>query len=97
VVTTITIIDAGNGYTNSPTVRIAPPPAAAVSPTVLPVMREDSANLAPYDKYQIQFKSDLSGAWLNWDGGLFSPTGVIDSQYLFVTNGIGFFRLQYVP
>jgi hypothetical protein len=97
VVTSITIIDAGNGYTNAPTVRIAPPPAAAVSPTVLPVMRVDSASLAPYDNYQIQFKSDLGGTWGNWSGGLFSPTDVTNSQYLFITNAVGFFRLQYVP
>jgi hypothetical protein len=97
VVTSISIFDAGNGYTNAPTVRIAPPPAAAVSPTVLPVMRVDSANLAPYDDYQVQFKPDLGGAWGNWNGGLFSPTDVTNSQYLFITNGVGFFRLQYVP
>ena len=97
VVTSITITDAGIGYTNTPTVRIAPPPAAAVSPTVLPVMRVDSASLAPYDNYQIQFKPDLGGAWGNWNGGLFSPTDVTNSQYLFITNGVGFFRLQYVP
>ena len=97
VVTSITITDAGIGYTNTPTIQIAPPPAAAVSPTVLPVMRLDSASLAPYDNYQVQFKPDLGGAWENWSGGLFSPTDVTNSQYLFITNGVGFFRLQYVP
>jgi hypothetical protein len=97
VVTNITITSNGTGYTNTPTVEIAPPPAAAVSPTVLPVMRVDSANLAPYDNYQIQFKPDLGATWGNWNGGLFSPTGVTNSQYLFITNGVGFFRLQYVP
>jgi hypothetical protein len=97
VVTSISIINAGNGYTNTPTVRIEPPPAAAVSPTVQPVMRMDSANLAPYDNYQIQFKPDLSGTWGNWNGELFSPTDVTNSQFLFITNGVGFFRLQYVP
>ena len=97
VVTNITITDAGIGYANTPMVEIAPPPAAAVSPTVLPVMRLDSASLAPYDNYQIQFKPDLGGAWGNWNGGLFSPTDVTNSQYLFITNGVGFFRLQYVP
>ncbi len=97
-VTSITITSAGIGYTNTPTVEIDPPPAAAVSPTaVLPVMRLDSASLAPYDNYQIQFKPVLGGAWGNWNGGLFSPTGVTNSQYLLVTNGAGFFRLQYVP
>ena len=97
VVTNITIAGNGTGYTNTPTVEIAPPPAAAVSPTVLPVMRLDSTNLAPYDNYQIQFEPDLGGAWGNWNGGLFSPTDVTNSQYLFITNGVGFFRVNYVP
>jgi hypothetical protein len=97
VVTNITITDAGIGYTNTPTVEIAQPPATAVSPTVLPVMRVDSASLSPYDNYQIQFEPVLAGAWSNWDAGLFSPTDVTNSQYLFIRNGVGFFRLQYVP
>jgi hypothetical protein len=98
VVTNITITGAGIGYTNTPTVEIAQPPAAAVSPvTVLPTMRVDSASLAPYHNYQIQFKPDLGGAWANWNGGLFSPTNVTNSQSLFITNAAGFFRLQYLP
>lgn len=97
VVTNITITDAGIGYTNFVEVQIAPPPAAAVSPTVQPVMQINSANLAPYDNYQIEFEPDLGGAWSNWDGGLFSPTDVTNSQYLFITNRVGFFRLQYEP
>jgi alpha-tubulin suppressor-like RCC1 family protein len=97
VVTNILITDAGIGYTNSPTIRIAAPPAAAESPTVLPVMRVDSSQLAPYDNYQIQFTPDLTAAWTNWNGGLFSPTATTNSQYLFITNDVGFFRLLYVP
>jgi hypothetical protein len=60
-------------------------------------MRVDSASLAPYDNYQIQFKPDIGGTWMNWNGGLFSPTYVTNSQFLFITNGTGFFRLQFVP
>ena len=97
VVTGISILDAGIGYTNPPTIQIAAPPAAAVAPVVQPVMRVDSTNLAPYDNYQVQFQPAVGGAWGNWAGGLFSPTGVTNSQYLFITNGAGFFRLQYVP
>ena len=97
-VTSITITDAGIGYTGTTTIQIAPPPLGpTVSPTVLPVMRLDSASLAPYDNYQIQFKTNLGGAWGNWNGGLFSPIDVTSSQYLFMTNDAGFFRLQYVP
>ena len=97
VVTGITVTNAGYGYTNTVTIQIAPPPAAAVFPTVLPVMRVDSSNLAPYDNYQIQFTPDITAGWINWNGGLFSPTAVTNSQFLFITNGVGFFRLQYVP
>ena len=96
VVTSISITSAGTGYTNNtPTVRIAQPPAAAVFPTVSPVMRVDSASLAPYDNYQLQFQQ-LGGTWGNWNG-LFSPTDVTNSQYIFITNGTGFFRLQHSP
>ncbi len=97
VVASVSITGAGGGYTNTPTIRIAVPPAAAVSPSVLPMMRVDSANLAPYDNYQIQFKADVRGTWGNWNGGLFSPSAAINSQYIFITNGAGFFRLQFVP
>jgi hypothetical protein len=97
-VTSITITSPGSGYMSPPTIQIAsPPPGVTLSPTVLPVMRLDSANLAPYDNYQIQFKSALGGAWADWNGGLFSPTGGTNSQYLLITDGTGFFRLQYVP
>ena len=98
VVTSITITSTGSGYTIPPTIRIAPPPAVAISPTVLPMLRLDSAGLSPYDNYQVQFKRAIDGAWGNWGGGLFSPTvHVANSQYLFITNSAGFFRLQYVP
>lgn len=97
IVTNITIMNAGTGYTSLPTLEIAPPPTAAVFPTVQPVMRLDAANLAPYDDYQVQFTPAIGGTWEDWNGGLFSPTEATDSQYLAITNGAGFFRLQYVP
>ena len=97
VVTSITVTDAGFGYTNAPTVRIAQPPAAAVFPTVFPIMRVDSTNLAPYHDYQIQFIPAIGATWGNWDGGLFRPTDATSSQYLFITNDVGFFRMQYAP
>lgn len=96
-VTNITIINAGNGYTNQVTVQIDPPPAVALSPAIAPGISLNSSSLAPYDNYQIQFESDLTGTWENWSGGLFSPTAATNAQYIFITNGSGFFRLQYVP
>ena len=96
VVTNIVIMDAGIDYTSAPTIEIAPPPAAAVVPTVQPVMQVNSSNLAPYDSYQIQFMPALGGTWMNWPGGLFTPTAATNSQFLFITNGTGFFQLQYL-
>jgi hypothetical protein len=60
-------------------------------------MRLDSANLAPYDNYQIQFEPNITGPWGNWIDGLFIPTAVTNSQYIFITNGTSYFRVQYVP
>ena len=96
-VTNITIINPGTGYTNHVTVQIDPPPTVALSPTIWAGVNLNSSSLAPYDNYQIQFKSNLAGTWGNWSGGLFSPTAATNSQSIFITNGAGFFRLQYVP
>jgi hypothetical protein len=97
VVTNVAVTDPGAGYTNAPTVEIARPTTAAVSPTILPMVQLNSASLAPYDNYQIQFTPALGATWKNWNGGLFIPTSVTNSQLFFFTNGTGFFRLQYLP
>jgi hypothetical protein len=97
VVTNINILEAGYGYSTNISIQIDPPLAAAVSPLVQPVMQLDLSSLVPYDNYQIQFTPSLDAAWGNWNGGLFSPTSVTNSQYLFITNGSDFFRVQYVP
>ncbi len=97
VVTNIMITSAGIDYTNAPLIEIGPPPAAAVSPTVLPMVQLNSASLAPYDNYQIQFTPALGVPWGNWNGGLFTPTDVTNTQLFFFTNGTGFFRLRYAP
>jgi hypothetical protein len=96
-VTNVSITSAGIGYTNTPTVRIAPPPAAMIAPSTLPVMRIDASSLAPYDNYQIQFRPDLNTPWSNWAGGIFTPTDVTGSGYIFITNSVGFLRVEYVP
>ncbi len=97
VVTNITITDAGIGYTNTPTIEIDPPPVSAVSPAIQLVMQLNSSDLAPYDNYQIQFTPTLNATWSNLNGGLFIPTDVTNTQYLFVTNTAAFFRLLYAP
>jgi hypothetical protein len=97
VVTNIVVTDAGFGYTGTPVVQIAPPPATAVSPAILPMVRVDSTNLSPYDNYQLQFVPALGSPWSNLTGGLFSPPGLTNSQYYLITNGNTFFRLQHLP
>jgi hypothetical protein len=97
VVTNINIWDAGYGYSTNVSIQIDPPPAASVFPSVQPVMQINSSQLAPYDNYQIQFTPAIGGTWSNWNAGLFTPTDVTNSQFLFITNGTGFFRLQYEP
>lgn len=96
-VTGISITDAGIGYTNQVTVEIAPPPAPALSPAILPGIQVNSSALAPYDNYQIQFKPELGAPWENWNGGLFNPTNTFNSQVILITNSAGFFRLEYLP
>lgn len=96
-ITGITITSAGNGYNSAVTIRIDPPPVTAFFPIVLPGVRLDASSLAPYDNYQLQFKPEISAAWTNWSGALFSPSGSTNSQYIFNTNDAGFFRLRFVP
>ena len=95
-VSSISMLNAGYGYTNTPTLQIDPPPAASINPSAIPVMRVDSGALSPYDKYQVEFKPELGGAWQNW-GGNFVPTAATNSQWLYITNGMGFFRVKYLP
>ncbi len=97
VVTGISITDAGTDYTNLITMEIAPPPATALFPTVLPGMQVNLSGLAPYDNYQIQYQPTLGSTWENWNGGLFSSTNTFNSQFISITNSTGFFRLEYVP
>jgi hypothetical protein len=57
----------------------------------------NSSGLAPYDNYQIQFKTDMGAAWENLNGGLFYPTNEQNAQYIFLTNTTGYFQLEYLP
>jgi hypothetical protein len=96
-VTAIAITSAGIGYVNPVTIQIDPPPATALSPSVATGVRLDSSILAPYDNYQFQFKPNIGNGWSDLNGGLFSPPAVTNSQYFFLTNESGYFRLRYLP
>jgi hypothetical protein len=96
-VTSIAVTSAGIQYVNPVTVQIDPPPVTALSPIVTQGVAINSSSLAPYDNYQIQFRPDFGTAWENLIGGLFNPPATTNVQYIFSTNNIGFFRLQYVP
>jgi hypothetical protein len=95
-VTGITITDAGIGYTNTPTIVIAPPPANALSPVVTQVMALSFGSLSPYDNYQIEFTPVVGGSWNNL-GVPFTPTSATSTQYVNVSGNAGFFRVKYVP
>ena len=96
-VNSIAVTSAGIHYINPVTVQIDPPPVTAQSPIVTQGVAINSSSLAPYDNYQIQFRPDFGTAWGNLIGGLFNPPAAANVQYIFLTNNIGFFRLQYVP
>ena len=96
-VTSIDVTSAGIHYVNPVTVQIDPPPVTALPPTVTPGVVINSSSLAPYDNYQIQFRPGIDADWSNLSGGLFSPPATTNVQYIFLTNNIGLFRLQYVP
>ena len=97
-VTNIMVTDAGFGYTGTPVIQIAPPPVTAIAPAMTqPMVRVDSANLSPYDNYQLQFESALGGGWSNLSNGLFTPPGLTNSQFYLINNTNGFFRLQHLP
>lgn len=97
VVTNVSVTYPGSGYTNTTLVEIALPPIAAVAPAVvLPMIEMNSTNLAPYDNYQVQFAPTLGTGWTDWNGGLFTPSDVTNTQIFPFTNNAGFFRLRYL-
>ncbi|MEJ0088278.1 MAG: LamG-like jellyroll fold domain-containing protein [Limisphaerales bacterium] len=96
-VTAININSAGSGYVSPVTIQIDPPPVTALSPSVTSGVALNASSLAPYNNYQLQFKSNLFGAWGNWSGTPFIPTAETNYQNIFVTNNAGFFRLLFVP
>jgi hypothetical protein len=97
VVTGLTITDAGIGYTSTPAIVIAPPPATALLPNeVTQAMELDLGSLSPYENYQLEFASVIGGAWTNL-GIPFTPTSTSYTQYVNVSGNSGYFRVRYVP
>jgi hypothetical protein len=98
VVTNIAITGMGAGYEDPPTIFIAPPPDGTASPAaILPAMRVESASLTLWRTYQLQFKPQIGGSWVNWEGGSFTASQATNSQSLLITHGAGFFRLREMP
>ena len=94
--TGINLTSAGIGYTNTPSIIIAPPPAAALRPNVTQVMRLDFGGLSPYDNYQLELTQVAGGIWSNFHIS-FTPTSPTDMQLIDPPGELGFFRLRYVP
>lgn len=96
VVTKVTITAAGIGYTNTPSIILAPPPVNAVWPMVNQAIELALGDLSPYDKYQLEFTPDIGAAWSNL-GGTFTPTSGTSTQNINVSGNAGFFRVKYLP
>ena len=97
VVTKLTITDAGIGYTSTPTILIAPPPATALWPDeVTQAMELDLDSLSPYENYQMEFAPVIGGAWTNL-GMPVTPASTTYTQYVDVISNTGYFRVRYVP
>jgi hypothetical protein len=91
------MINAGMGYAVPVTIQIDPPPVTALFPTVASGVQLNSSSLTPYENYQFQFRPDFGISWSDLNGGLISPSAATNSQYFFLTNDSGFFRLRYSP
>ena len=92
VVTAVEIMNAGFGYTGTPTIQIDPPPIPSLVPNVAEAVRLDYSGLTPALTYQLQETGDLA----NWadSGPPFTATGNMRSQYANADRDGGFFRLS---
>jgi hypothetical protein len=98
-VTNIMITSAGVGYTSPPAIEIGQPPATAIAPDAWPGVGLNATNLLPYENYQLEIATGLniSTGWRDWTNGLFTPTNAASPvQFIFITNPVSYFRLQYV-
>jgi len=96
VVVAVTILDAGHGYTNAPSIYIEAPlgPKIGIAKAVKPAF----SDLLPGANYQLQISSDMSN-WTN-QGSTFTATNStgVYPQYFDVENWNQlFFRLQIKP
>ena len=96
VVVKVTITNAGIGYTNTPSILIAPPPANALWPVTSQALALRFTGLAPYDNYQAESTLALGATWSN-AGTPFTPTSTMSTQYVDGTDEVGFYRVKYVP
>jgi hypothetical protein len=96
VVTKVSITAAGIGYTNPPSIIIAPPLVNALWPMVNQAIGLALGNLLPYDNYQLEFTPVVGVAWSNL-GSTFTPTSSTTTQNINVSGNAGFFRVKYLP
>jgi hypothetical protein len=95
MVVAVNIINAGSDYTNTPSIQIAAPPVASLTPTVAPAIRLDFRNLVVNLPYQVQETANLNN-WTNF-GPPFYAKAIANSQYLNLGSGSDFFQLLYMP
>lgn len=93
VVSGLALTSAGIGYTSTPSIRIDPPPAAAVTPAKVAVIRLKSGNLSPYDAYRFESTPAIGRKWDDV-GDVIIPIEVTNTTDIVVTNSIGLFRMK---
>ncbi len=93
VVSGLALTSAGIGYTSTPSIRIDPPPAAAVTPAKVAVIRLKSGNLSPYDAYRFESTPAIGRKWDDV-GDVIIPTEVTNTTDIRVTNSVGLFRMK---
>ncbi len=97
VVVEVTITDAGIGYTSTPIIIIAPPPANALWPTVSLALALSLSSLSPLRQLSSGvYSSHGRGAWSN-SGMPFTPTSTMSTQYVNEIDDVGYFRVKNVP
>jgi len=97
VVTGITIVSAGSGYTSTPTITIADPPLQGGFAKIQLGILLGMNNLMTNQIYQLEYSTQINGPWESFGNGDFITVSTNLSEYLLITNNIGYYRLHYVP
>ena len=78
-------------------IAIAAPPLAGIFANVQPGVVLEMSNLMANQIYQLLYATQLNDTWQSLVCGNFLTASRNQRQYLFATNNVGYYLLQYVP